>query len=182
MAGSVRAGLRTAALAVVGFAAVAAGVATGHALHDEGFLLAAAGGFALGIAASVALAGARAEGRAEGEERAARALGERAVEPPAGALAIAPTNGREAPRPEGGVATTRASVAAVAHDMANPLASLRSNLEWLRDALEEGRLPRDEAEAREVLRDAREATERLRVDVGALRAAGRGEASRPQNV
>jgi hypothetical protein len=59
--------------------------------------------------------------------------------------------------------------------MANPLASLRSNLEWLRDALEEGRIVREQAEAREVLRDAREATERLRVDVGALRAAGRGE-------
>jgi signal transduction histidine kinase len=61
--------------------------------------------------------------------------------------------------------------------MSNPLASLKSNLEWLRDALEAGRLdaPEDQAEAREVLRDAREAAERLRADVGQLRAAGRGE-------
>jgi signal transduction histidine kinase len=73
----------------------------------------------------------------------------------------------------------RSTVAAVAHDMSNPLASLRSNLEWLRGALEAGRLTEERAEAREVLRDAHEAAERLRVDVGALRAAGRGDGQAP---
>ncbi|HEX9242703.1 MAG TPA: hypothetical protein VF875_09720 [Anaeromyxobacter sp.] len=72
--------------------------------------------------------------------------------------------------------------AAVAHRMSSPLSALRTNLEWLRDALEAGRLrePRDAAEAREVLRDARDATEALRADVGQLRAAARapGEALR----
>jgi hypothetical protein len=65
--------------------------------------------------------------------------------------------------------------ALVAHRMSSPLSALKTNLEWLRDALEAGRLrePGDEAEAREVLRDAREATEALRADVGELRAAGR---------
>ena len=63
--------------------------------------------------------------------------------------------------------------AAVAHRMSSPLSALKTNLEWLRDALEAGRLRepgRDEAEAREVLRDAREAAEALRADVGQLRA------------
>jgi signal transduction histidine kinase len=70
----------------------------------------------------------------------------------------------------------RSQVAQVAHDMSSPLATLKANLEWLRDALEHGRLdaPEEQAEARAVLRDAREATERLRADVGALREAGRG--------
>lgn len=165
MGPSYGAGTRTAALGAVGVAALIAGVLSGHALHD-GFLLAAAGGFALGIAAAHWLADLRTEGRAE-----ARRTVERAPAPPR-------ANGHD-PLAEGpgAAAAARATVAAVAHDMSNPLASLRSNLEWLRDALEEGRLeaPAEQAEARAVLRDAREAAERLRVDVGALRAAGRGE-------
>jgi hypothetical protein len=60
---------------------------------------------------------------------------------------------------------------AVAHRMSSPLASLKTNLEWLRDALEAGRLRAtiDEEETREVLRDAREAAEALRADVRQLR-------------
>jgi signal transduction histidine kinase len=176
MAGSHGAGIRTAALGAVGAATLIAGVLTGHGTHD-GFLLAAAGGFALGIAAALAIADARAEGRTEAERaiaeevRRARADDDRPAEP-----AYARTSGREAFAPgSGAAAVARATVAAVAHDMSNPLASLKSNLEWLRDALEAGRLDADQAEAREVLRDAREAAERLRVDVGQLRAAGRGE-------
>jgi hypothetical protein len=61
--------------------------------------------------------------------------------------------------------------AAVAHRMSSPLASLKTNLEWLRDALETGRLRAtiDEEETHEVLRDAREAAEALRADVRQLR-------------
>jgi signal transduction histidine kinase len=157
------AGIRTAGLAAVGMAALVAGVLTGHGQHD-GFLLAAAGGFALGIAAAHGLADLRTDRRAEGRRSVDRD----------------PTPARnhdDLSQGQGVAAVARSTVAAVAHDMSNPLASLKSNLEWLRDALEEGRLeaPEDQAEAREVLRDAREAAERLRVDVGALRAAGRGE-------
>jgi hypothetical protein len=76
-----------------------------------------------------------------------------------------------------GVAPAAASSlpALVAHRMSSPLSALKTNLEWLGDALEAGRLrePGDEAEAREVLRDAREATEALRADLGELRAVGR---------
>jgi signal transduction histidine kinase len=171
MGSSYAAGIRCAALGIVGAAALAAGVLTGHGSHD-GFFLAAAGGFAIGIAAAMALADARgASGRAVAapvaEPRQVRELGAaRAAEEPADqGPAVA--------------AVARSTVAAVAHDMSNPLASLRSNLEWLRGALEAGRLTEERAEAREVLRDAHEAAERLRVDVGALRAAGRGDGQAP---
>jgi hypothetical protein len=80
-------------------------------------------------------------------------------------------------RPEAGPAPEVDRLpAAVAHRMTSPLSALKANLEWLRDALEAGRLReagRDEAEAREVLNDAREAAEALRADVGRLRAATR---------
>jgi signal transduction histidine kinase len=175
MAGSHGAGIRTAALGAVGAATLVAGVLTGHGTHD-GFLLAAAGGFALGIAAALAIADARAEGRAEAEAAIAEEVRRARADDRQAEPAYARTSGREAFAPgNGAAAVARATVAAVAHDMSNPLASLKSNLEWLRDALEAGRLDADQAEAREVLRDAREAAERLRVDVGQLRAAGRGE-------
>jgi signal transduction histidine kinase len=168
------AGFRTGALGVVGAAALVAAGLTGHGGHD-GFLLAMAGGFALGITASLAIADARAGDARRTAEEAVPGVAEPAT---GGAPALGRSNGHEAIGQETGVAAVaRATVAAVAHDMSNPLASLKSNLEWLRDALEAGRLEarEEQAEAREVLRDAREAAERLRVDVGALKAAGRGE-------
>lgn len=169
--------LRTALLGAAGSAALAAG--TRPRLEPRaGFLLVAAGGFALGLAAGRVLAGARAAGRAEGSEGARRAA-------PEGRARLVQLEGRAGdPEPAAAAAgraspatVARAAVAAVAHDMSNPLAALRSNLEWLRDALETGRLdaPEEQAEAREVLRDAREAAERLRAEVGALREAGRGD-------
>jgi signal transduction histidine kinase len=182
MAGSYGARLRAAALGVVGIVALVAGARTDHGT-SRGWLLAATGGFALGIAASLVLVGARAEGRAEGERLAA--VRPVPSEPPAGATALQRAGeGGVIGQGAGATAVARATVAAVAHDMSNPLASLRSNLEWLRDAVEEGRLdPRgDAAEVREVLRDAREAAERLRVDVGTLRAAGRGEPTAPPHA
>jgi signal transduction histidine kinase len=184
MGGSHAVSVRTAALGMVGVSALAVAAITGHGSHD-GFFLAAAGGFSLGIAAALAIADARADGRADGPG-AERTETERATAraaPASPAAPVARANGHDAPggQGSGAGAVARATVAAVAHDMSNPLASLRSNLEWLRDALEAGRLeaPADQAEAREVLRDAREAAERLRADVGALRAAGRGEAAPP---
>lgn len=89
--------------------------------------------------------------------------------PPAGkALDAAP--GGPAP-----MADPLTSGAALAHELSSPLAALKSNLEWLRDALEDGRLraPDEEAELREVLRDAHEAADRLGANLGALRASSR---------
>lgn len=74
------------------------------------------------------------------------------------------------------VATTR--VRAVAHDMSSPIATIACNLEWLRSAAREGRVHLDDAEALDVLDDARAAADRLRDRIGALReAAGRARAT-----
>jgi signal transduction histidine kinase len=156
---------RTAALAVAAVVALAAaGLAGSGVLHAV--LLAAAGGFALGFATA-----SRPRLEAPAEVGAAREPPGR--EPP-------PVPAAAAPGPAA-LAAERATIAAVAHDMSSPLATLKSNLEWLRDALDHGRLrapPDEEAEAREVLRDARDAAERLRADVGVLRARGNGNGGR----
>lgn len=69
-------------------------------------------------------------------------------------------------------ASTRA-----AHDMSSPIATIACNLEWLRSAAREGRVHLDDAEALDVLEDARAAADRLRDRVVTLRAAGRAHAS-----
>jgi hypothetical protein len=93
---------------------------------------------------------------------AAVALAVLLVEGPVTAPAVAGTGGlalglgaaelclaRRPPRPADGEALP----AVVAHRMTSPLASLRSNLGWLRDALEAGRLrePREAEEARQAV-------------------------------
>lgn len=165
---------RSAALGVAGALAIAGGVAAGGAL--PAVVLSAAGGVALCLAVAA--------GRLLGDERSRARAPSPVQRPPAPVPAPAPAppadRGAEGSGPAA-AAAERATVAAVAHDMSNPLATLKANLEWLRDALDEGRLsggPND-SEAREVLRDAREATERLRADVGALREVGRGNGVPP---
>ncbi len=68
-------------------------------------------------------------------------------------------------------AATKAGV--LAHDMSTPLATVKSNLEWLWEAAHDGRIRVDEPEIIAVLDDARAATDRLREGVGELRQAAR---------
>jgi signal transduction histidine kinase len=72
------------------------------------------------------------------------------------------------------LAAVGSSAARVAHDMSNPLASIRVNLDWLREVAEEGRLAADEAEVREVIRETRECVDRLGAGLADFRAAARG--------
>jgi signal transduction histidine kinase len=58
----------------------------------------------------------------------------------------------------------------LAHDMANPLAAVKCNLEWLRDAAEAGRLQTEEGEVLDVLAETQAAIEQLGARLGELRA------------
>jgi signal transduction histidine kinase len=60
-----------------------------------------------------------------------------------------------------GLAAAGSKAAGVAHDMSNPLASIRCNLDWLRETAEEGRLESDREEAVQVIRETRECLDRL---------------------
>jgi signal transduction histidine kinase len=71
------------------------------------------------------------------------------------------------------LAAAGTKVGALAHDMSSPLATVKCNLEWLWEAVQDGRIRAAEDEVMEVLDDAREATDRLREGVGALRQAAR---------
>lgn len=64
----------------------------------------------------------------------------------------------------------------VAHDLSNPLAVVRANLEWLKAAADAGRLAADGAEAREVIRETGQAVERLASTVRELRATAEARA------
>jgi len=59
------------------------------------------------------------------------------------------------------LAAAGSKAAGVAHDMSNPLASMRCNLDWLRETAEEGRLETDREEATQVIRETRECLDRL---------------------
>jgi signal transduction histidine kinase len=59
------------------------------------------------------------------------------------------------------LAAAGSKAAGVAHDMSNPLASMRCNLDWLRQTAEEGRLEADREEAVQVIRETRECLDRL---------------------
>jgi signal transduction histidine kinase len=72
------------------------------------------------------------------------------------------------------LAVAGTTAARVAHDMSNPLASIRVNLDWLQEKVEEGRLEAEEDEVREVIRETRECVERLGANLADFRAAARG--------
>lgn len=72
------------------------------------------------------------------------------------------------------LAVAGSAAARVAHDMSNPLASLRVNLDWLHEVAEERRLEVEEAEVREVIRETRECVDRLGANLADFRAAARG--------
>ncbi len=59
----------------------------------------------------------------------------------------------------------------VAHSMSSPLAAISCNLDWLRDAAQDGRVRLEDEEAAGVIDDARAAADRLRERIGALRQA-----------
>jgi signal transduction histidine kinase len=71
------------------------------------------------------------------------------------------------------------TAARVAHDMSNPLASIRVNLEWLQEKAEDGRLEAEADEVREVIRETREGVDRLGANLADFRAAARGARAAP---
>ncbi|MFT3917267.1 MAG: histidine kinase dimerization/phospho-acceptor domain-containing protein [Anaeromyxobacteraceae bacterium] len=59
------------------------------------------------------------------------------------------------------LAAAGTKAASCAHDMSNPLASMRCNLDWLREAAEQDRLEADRGEVLEVIQETRECLDRL---------------------
>jgi signal transduction histidine kinase len=79
------------------------------------------------------------------------------------------------------LAAAGSSAARVAHDMSNPLASIRVNLDWLHEAVQERRLAAEDAEIAEVLRETRECVERLGANLRDFRAAARSARGQPMS-
>jgi C4-dicarboxylate-specific signal transduction histidine kinase len=71
------------------------------------------------------------------------------------------------------LAAAGSRAAGVAHDMSNPLASMRCNLDWLRDAVDEGRLAADKDEIAQVIRETRECLDRLGQNLQEFRSVAR---------
>ena len=71
------------------------------------------------------------------------------------------------------LAAAGSKAAGVAHDMSNPLASMRCNLDWLREAIEGGQLETDKAEVVEVIKETRECLDRLGQNLQDLRTVAR---------
>jgi len=67
----------------------------------------------------------------------------------------------------------------VAHDMSNPLASIRVNLDWLLEVAEEQRLATEHVEVLEVIRETRECVDRLGANLRDFRAAARSASAEP---
>jgi len=72
------------------------------------------------------------------------------------------------------LAAAGSRAAGVAHDMSNPLASIRCNLDWLREAADEGRLEADRDEVRQVIVETRECLDRLGRNLADFRTVARG--------
>jgi signal transduction histidine kinase len=149
-----------AAAAVLSTAAVAFLFAT-----REGGLSAVTYGFRAAAAGAVAVLGATNLARVRRDEL--RIVEERART----AAALVRSERRRAEVEPLAVAGSRAARAA--HDMSNPLASIRANLDWLRDAAEENRLQTEEAEVLEVIVEARACVELLGTNLADFRAAAR---------
>lgn len=103
--------------------------------------------------------------------RVRRDEGRRAAEQARAVDALAQSERRRARAEPLAAAGSRAARAA--HDMSNPLASLRANLDWLSDAAQENRLHSQEAEVLEVIVEARECVSRLGARLSDFRAAAR---------
>ncbi len=70
------------------------------------------------------------------------------------------------------------ALAVAAHDLSGPVATIRANLEWLQEALRDGRLRPADPEASAVVADARAAAESLVRALTTLRRASE-RSSRP---
>jgi signal transduction histidine kinase len=151
-------------------AVIGALLARGAPLLDAlGYALRAAAAGAIAVLGAAMLARVRTDEIRLAEERAL------AVD----ALARSEKRRAEAER----LAAAGSSAARVAHDMSNPLASLRVNLDWLQEKAEEGRLEAEADEVREVLRETRECVDRLAVNLADFRAAARSaRVARPEAV
>jgi len=71
------------------------------------------------------------------------------------------------------LAAAGSRAAGVAHDMSNPLASMRCNLDWLREAADAGRLAAEGAEVAQVIQETRECLERLGQNLQEFRSVAR---------
>ncbi len=71
------------------------------------------------------------------------------------------------------------ALAAAAHDLSGPVATIRANLEWLQEALQDGRLRPSDPEASGVVEDARAAAEALVRALARLRRASDRVSRRP---
>jgi signal transduction histidine kinase len=71
------------------------------------------------------------------------------------------------------LAAAGSRAAGVAHDMSNPLASLRCNLDWLREAAEGNRLEEERDETVQVIRETRECLDRLGQNLQEFRSVAR---------
>lgn len=86
------------------------------------------------------------------------------------------------------LAAAGSKAARVAHDMANPVASMRCNLEWLCEAVSQDRLDSDRAEVVEVMKETRECLDRLLAQLQDFRVLARAaravapEAGEPDKV
>jgi len=140
--------------------AVAITLAMGKGVEDAAFFALRA--VASGVVAVLGAVSSRKIRRAEialAEERA------RAIE------ALERSEKRQAEVEKLAAAGSRA--AGVAHDMSNPLASMRCNLDWLHEVAEEGRLAADRAEVAQVIQETRESLARLGQNLQEFRSVAR---------